>query len=101
MSERLGGVAYDRDPRAFLAGPDLPMHPREQDYGEKTATAIDDEVRSLVHHAMDRAIAILNDKRDILERSARRLLETETLDEKELTTLIGPPVGPPFKAAAE
>ncbi len=100
MSERLGGVAYDRDPRAFLAGPDLPMT-REQDYGEKTATAIDDEVRSLVQHAMDRATGILNEKRDILERSARRLLEKETLDEKELTTLIGPPVGPPFKAAAE
>jgi cell division protease FtsH len=99
MSERLGGVAYDRDPRAFLAGPDL--QPREQDYGEKTATAIDDEVRSLVQHAMDRATGILNEKRDILERSARRLLEKETLDEKELTTLIGPPVGPPFKAAAE
>jgi cell division protease FtsH len=101
MSERLGGVAYDRDPRAFLAGPDLPMTPHEQDYGEKTATAIDDEVRSLVQHAMDRATGILNEKRDILERSARRLLEKETLDEKELTTLIGPPVGPPFKAAAE
>jgi cell division protease FtsH len=99
MSERLGGVAYDRDPRAFLAGPDL--QPREQDYGEKTATAIDDEVRSLVQHAMDRATGILNEKRDVLERSARRLLEKETLDEKELTTLIGPPVGPPFKAAAE
>jgi cell division protease FtsH len=99
MSERLGSVAYDRDPRAFLAGPDLSS--REQDYGEKTATAIDDEVRSLVQHAMDRATGILNAKRDTLERSARRLLEKETLDEKELTTLIGPPVGPPFKAAAE
>ena len=101
MSERLGSVAYDRDPRAFLSGPDLAMPPREQDYGEKTATAIDDEVRSLVQHAMDRATEILNEKRDILERSARRLLEKETLDEKELTTLIGPPTGPPFKAAAE
>jgi cell division protease FtsH len=101
MSERLGSVAYDRDSRTFLGGPDLPMAPREQDYGEKTATAIDDEVRSLVHHAMDRATGILNEKRDTLERSARRLLEKETLDEKELTALIGPPVGPPLKAAAE
>jgi cell division protease FtsH len=101
MSERLGSVAYDRDPRTFLTGPDLLTPPREQDYGEKTATAIDDEVRSLVHHAMDRATEILNEKRDILERSARRLLEKETLDEKELTALIGPPAGPPLKAAAE
>jgi len=101
MSERLGSVAYDRDPRTFLMGPDLPVPPREQDYAEETAAAIDDEVRLLVQHAMDCALAILREKRGILERSARRLLEKETLDEKELTELIGPPVGPPLKAAAE
>ncbi len=101
MSERLGSVAYDRDPRTFLSGPDLPMPPREQDYAEKTAAAIDDEVRLLVQHAMDCALAILKEKRGILERSARRLLEKETLDEKELTELIGPPLGPPLKTAAE
>jgi cell division protease FtsH len=101
MSERLGSVAYDRDPRTFLTGPDLPVPPREQDYAEETAAAIDDEVRLLVQHAMDCALAILREKRGILERSARRLLEKETLDEKELTELIGPPVGPPVKAAAE
>jgi cell division protease FtsH len=101
MSERLGSVAYDRDPRTFLTGPDLPVPPREQDYAEETAAAIDDEVRLLVQHAMDCALTILREKRGILERSARRLLEKETLDEKELTELIGPPVGPPLKAAAE
>src|SRR6266446_1691902 len=101
MSERLGSVAYDRDPRTFLTGPDLPVPPREQDYAEETAAAIDDEVRLLVQHAMDCALATLREKRGILERSARRLLEKETLDEKELTELIGPPAGPPLKAAAE
>lgn len=101
MSERLGSVAYERDPRTFLTGPDLPGLPREQDYAEKTAAAIDEEVRSLVQHAMDCAFGILSEKRDILERSARRLLEKETLDEKELAELIGPPFDPPFRAAAE
>ncbi len=97
MSSKLGSVAYDRDPRTFLTGPDLPPPPHEQDYGEKTAAVIDEEVRQLVQTAMDRAISILRDKRDVLERSARRLLERETLDERELTELIGPPL----KAAAE
>jgi len=101
MSERLGSVAYDRDPRTFLTGPDLPPPPRQQDYAETTAAAIDDEVRLLVQNAMDRALGILKEKRDILERSARRLLEKETLDERELTEPIGPPAGPPLKAAAE
>jgi cell division protease FtsH len=97
MSEKLGSVAYERDPRTFLTGPDLPAPPHEQDYAEETAAVIDEEVRKLVQSAMDRAAGILREKRDILERSARRLLEKETLDERELTELIGPPL----KVAAE
>jgi cell division protease FtsH len=101
MSDRLGSVAYDRDPRNFLPGPDLPLPQREEGYAEETAAAIDQEVRSIVHTAMDRALAILRDKRDVLERSARKLLEKETLDENDLEALIGPPAGPPIRVAAE
>jgi cell division protease FtsH len=101
MSERLGSVAYDRDPRTFLSGPDLPTPRSEPDYAEETAAAIDEEVRSIVQGAMDRALAILRQKQDVLERGARRLLEKETLDEKELMELVGPPAGPPFRVAAE
>jgi cell division protease FtsH len=101
MSERLGGVTYDRDPRSFLTGPNLPYPSQEQDYADETAAAIDEEVRSIIQHAMDRALAILRQRRDALERSAHRLLEKETLDEKELTELLGPPAGPPVRIAAE
>lgn len=31
MSEKLGSVAYDRDPRTFLSGPDPPAVPHKQD----------------------------------------------------------------------
>jgi cell division protease FtsH len=92
MSERLGGVAYDRDPRTFLVGPEPPMPPREQDYSPETAAAIDREVREIVEAAMARALAILRGKADVLERSARKLLEKETLDENDLAALIGPPL---------
>jgi cell division protease FtsH len=101
MSERLGGVAYDRDPRTFLTGPNLPVAPHERDYAEQTAAAIDEEVRSIVQNAMEHALAILRDRRGALERSARRLLEKETLDEKELLDLLGHPAGAPFGLAAE
>jgi hypothetical protein len=37
----------------------------------------------------------------LLERSARKLLEKETLDENDLEVLIGPPAGPPVRVAAE
>jgi len=94
-------VAYERDPRNFLTGPDLPLPHREETYAEETAAAIDQEVRSIVHTAMERALTILREKRDVLERSARKLLEKETLDENDLEALIGPPTGPPIRVAAE
>jgi cell division protease FtsH len=79
----------------------MPMPHREETYAEETAAAIDQEVRGIVQSAMDRALAILRDKRDVLERSARKLLEKETLDENDLAALIGPPAGPPIRVAAE
>jgi cell division protease FtsH len=101
MSKELGGVAYERDPRNYLTGPGLPMPHREEEYADETAAAIDHEVRSIVQSAMDRALEVLRRKRDVLERSARRLLEKETLDEKDLIALIGPPAGSPVRVAAE
>jgi cell division protease FtsH len=101
MSEKLGSVAYDRDPRTFLSGPDLPQPSREHDYAEETAAAIDGEVRTIVQTAMERALAVLREKRDVLERCAHRLLEKETLDEKDLAELVGPSGGPPLQVAAE
>ena len=101
MSERLGSVAYDRDPRTFMTGPQLPSPPGERDYAEETAAVIDEEVSTVVQAAMGRALDILRERRDVLERCARRLLEKETLDEKELAELTGPPAGPPVRVAAE
>jgi cell division protease FtsH len=75
MSERLGGVAYDRDPHNFLVGPEPPVRRRDEGYAEATAATIDTEVRSLVEAAMERALSILHEKREVLQRSARRLLE--------------------------
>jgi cell division protease FtsH len=101
MSERLGSMAYDRDPRTFLTGPNLPMPHQSPEYADATAAAIDSETRALVQTALDRALKILQQKRQILERSAQRLLETETLDEKELLELVGAPPGRPATIAAE
>jgi cell division protease FtsH len=101
MSERLGSVAYDRDQRSFLAGANPPGPGREQEYAETTAATIDQEVHGIVQAALERSLGILRDRRDVLERTARRLLEKETLDEKDLAELVGPPAGPPVSVAAE
>ncbi|WP_135469885.1 ATP-dependent zinc metalloprotease FtsH [Crenalkalicoccus roseus] len=99
MSERLGSVAYERDGRGFLAGQDIPLGPRERDYGEATGDAIDEEVRRIVDGVLERTVALLRERRAVLEEGARRLLEKETLDEAELAALVGR--APPRRQAAE
>src|SRR5215211_3469059 len=89
MSEALGSVAYDREPGTFLTGPNLPHG--EHDYGEATADAIDSEVRAIVDRALQRTLGILGERREVLERTAQRLLEKETLDEADLIALVGSP----------
>jgi cell division protease FtsH len=88
MSEKLGNVAYDRDPRTFLSGPDLPMPQHDRDYAEATAATVDAEVRTIVERTFQRTIDLLKERRSLLERTARRLLEKETLEEAELMDLV-------------
>ncbi|MGJ4883634.1 MULTISPECIES: ATP-dependent zinc metalloprotease FtsH [unclassified Bradyrhizobium] len=84
MSEQLGSVAYERDNQSFLA----PGVSRSAEYGEAAGDAIDAEVRAIVTNALERTRKLLQDKRDVLERAARRLLVKETLDESELAALL-------------
>jgi len=95
MSEALGSVAYDREPGTFLTGPNPLLPHAEHDYGEATADAIDSEVRAIVDRALERTLGILRERREALERTARRLLEKETLDEADLVDLVGPAVAKP------
>jgi cell division protease FtsH len=88
MSEELGSVAYDREPGSFLAGVDRPYPVRERDYAEETAAAIDHEVRALVERTFQRTHGILNARRTILDRAAKKLLEKETLDQSDLEAVI-------------
>src|SRR5438067_1654423 len=101
MSEKLGNVAYDRDPRSFMTGPDLPQPPHERDYADETAATVDEEVRALVERAFQHAVGLLRERRAVLDRTARRLMETETLEEAELRQLVDHPQSRSPQAAAE
>ncbi len=90
MSEKLGHVAYDRDPRSFLATQEVPSPPRDRDYAEATADLVDQEVRAMVERIFSRTVALLKEQRLLLERGARELLEKETLNEAELKELTSP-----------
>ncbi|TIQ21144.1 MAG: ATP-dependent zinc metalloprotease FtsH [Mesorhizobium sp.] len=101
MSEKLGHVALEKDQRSFLSPNPLAGGPREHDYGEATAEAIDAEVRSIVDTAFSRTVGLLTERRDLLEKTARNLLEIETLSETELASLVGNVSAPDHAEASE
>jgi cell division protease FtsH len=86
MDPELGHVALETEQRSLLGASGEPV--RQQLYGDDTAREIDCAVRKLVLIAFERAKAVLSENRDLLERSARLLLEKETLDTPELERLF-------------
>jgi cell division protease FtsH len=81
MDEKLGPVSYEQDRTPFLEGPRLPT-PKE--FSEDTAREIDQSVRDIVSRAFERSVRILTEKRTLLEKTARELLQKETLNEEDL-----------------
>ncbi|WP_347249891.1 ATP-dependent zinc metalloprotease FtsH [Zoogloea sp.] len=84
MDAQLGNVAYESERSNFL-GQTAP--PQERSYSEETAREIDCAVRTIVAQAFERSSAILIQRRDILEETARDLLVRETLDESDLKAI--------------
>jgi cell division protease FtsH len=91
MVEKLGQVSYDLEQKSFIGGGALPPHMGQRQYSEDTAREIDMAVRDIVNAAFDKATGILRERREVLERSARELLEKETLTEADLRRLVGEP----------
>jgi cell division protease FtsH len=84
MSPELGHVTYERDQRGFLGGVAMPP---ERAYADTTASAIDREVHDTAARAFDRAVALLTERRAVLDATAHALLEKETLDAEAITAI--------------
>ena len=83
MDEALGQVTYDSERQAFL-GQMYEIGTSPRSYSEQTAWQIDEAVRGLIQEAFDQATAILRKNRHLLDETAERLLEKETLTADEL-----------------
>jgi cell division protease FtsH len=89
MSEKLGTVNYDPGRRnRFL---DMGMPAERGLYSEDTARIIDDEVKVLIAGAHNEARKILRERRDILERVTRYLLEKEVMEGDDLRAMMNQP----------
>jgi cell division protease FtsH len=83
MNTTLGQVSYDPDRQVFLPqNENFPNMPRS--YSEQTAWQIDEAVRELSARAFALALDILRLHRALLDETALRLLEKETLSAEEL-----------------
>jgi cell division protease FtsH len=91
MHEKLGHVAYETERPVFLQVPGA--MPATREYSEDTAHEIDRAVRDIAQAAFDRAVGILKERRETLERGARELLAHETLGEEDLNRLRPPSTG--------
>jgi cell division protease FtsH len=98
MEPTLGHVAFETDQRSMLGPAGEVM--RQRNYGEDTAREIDCAVRTLVLTSFQRATAVLMENRAVLEESAQRLLQKETLDTSDLEQLFKLLKGAPTTFAA-
>ena len=85
MSDKLGPITFGKKEEQIFLGREIAQH---KDYSEKTAAEIDDEVKRIVIEAYKAAKALLMDKQTLLDSFAKRLLEKESMDGKEIDQLI-------------
>jgi cell division protease FtsH len=93
MSAKVGQVYFARGKRAqFL---NVPMEGAAE-YSEATAELIDSGVKDIVKQQYARALEILQQRRDVLNKGAELLLEKEKIEGPELKALIDETSSPPF-----
>jgi len=61
----------------------------EKNYSEKTAQDIDHEVSTLIEGARKRALELITEKRDKLDKLADTLIEKETIEKEEFDEIVG------------
>jgi cell division protease FtsH len=94
MSEKLGPINYHKTGMSGFYNPAQ----EGSDYSEQTGQEIDKEISRLVTDNYKKAMQILNQKRDQLERIAEALIVWETLDLQQIQDVIaGKNIGSPLK----
>jgi len=85
MSNELGLISYGQDTALKEMAY---MMPAEKEYSEKTAEAIDAEVKKITEEAHKKAKELIEANKDNLEQIAQALLKYETLDADDVTLIL-------------
>ncbi len=85
MSDKLGTVQMGHREELVFLGRDLG---EQRNYSEEVAAIIDEEIRSIVNHGYQTAMAILTKSRSKMDAIVERLKVVETIDGKELDEIL-------------
>ena len=85
MSEKMGNMTYGKDQEHVFMGRDF-GHTRN--FSEEIAADIDKEIKRIVDECYNTAKTLLSENKDILDYISKKLLEEETLDEKDFVALM-------------
>lgn len=85
MSSKLGPMVFGEQQDQVFLGKSLG---HERNYGEGVAELIDKEMHDLVTTAYDDVIRMLEEHRDALNHMAAALMEVETINHKQVESLI-------------
>ena len=77
FSERLGTMIYGKDQNEVFLGMEMTQ---DRGYSEEVAATIDQEVRRIIDTAQARAVQILEENKELLEKLSQYLLEFEKID---------------------
>jgi cell division protease FtsH len=86
MSDKLGPVTLGQKEDQVFLGRDFAATP---DYSDRVASEIDAEVRRIIEDAYTEAKKIMTKNRPKLDKIAKKLIESETVEGAELDKLLG------------
>ncbi len=85
MSEKLGTIALEERKETMFLGREVD---KTQEYSEKTAELIDEEVKRIVEEQTKEVFELLTSKREELDNLAKALLKYETIDGSEMDAIL-------------
>jgi cell division protease FtsH len=86
MSEKLGPLSYGSGSGPVFQG--LQQNQNTNNYSDTKALEIDREVEDIIKEGYTRAVGVLRENKDALERLTQALLEFETIDGAEVELLV-------------
>ncbi len=84
MSDKIGPIALEGESSAALAGRGAEV----SEHSEKVQAEIDEEVRRIIAHALQRAEQVLKEHRAAFDAVAKKLIEVETLERDEYEKIL-------------